>query len=216
MFILVVAGYALVLIICIRSKRSTITSKFTLFNKWEKLAVLMAKPLVPQYKWNIPMLLGKCKTGGFINLHFISSNAVCCSFSNMNCLPFLVKSYICFNNFCSSGQNILRKFTIPTKLLHPLTVVDGCNFCMASNLLLNDLMQTLLSFMNIVLPLYCNCVLNNWHFFGEILSPFFSKAFNTSFYFAMYNFFDGVNSNRSSIIASQYFLLCKNSNIAFI
>ena len=32
----------------------------------------------------------------------------------------------------------------------------------------------------------------------------------------MCDFFDGVNKKRSSIIASQYFLLCKQSNIAFM
>ena len=87
------------------------------------------------------MLSGKCYTGSFINLHFISSNDVCWSSPHMNCLLFLVKSYIGFNNFCYSRQNILRKFTIPAILLHPLTVVGGCNFYIASNLLLNGLMQ---------------------------------------------------------------------------
>ena len=32
----------------------------------------------------------------------------------------------------------------------------------------------------------------------------------------MCNFFDGVNNNRTSITASQYFLLCRHSNIAFM
>ena len=104
----------------------------------------------------------------------------------------------------------------PTKLLHPLTIVGGCNFCIASNLLLSGLMQILISFMNIVFPMYCNYVLNNWHFFGEILSPFFNNAFNKSSNFAKCDFFDGVNNNRLFIIASQYFLLCKHSKIAFI
>ena len=134
----------------------------------------------------------------------------------MNCFPFLLKSYIGFNSFCNSGQNILRKFTIPAKLLHPLTVVGGCYFWIASNLLLNRLMQTLLSCINIMLPIYCNSVLNNLHFFQKIASQFFSKDFNKSSNFAMYDFFDGVNNNRSSIIASQYFLFCKHYNIAFI
>ena len=107
------------------------------------------------------MLLGICKSVSLINLHFISSNATCFSSPHINCLPFLVKSYIGFNHFCNSGQNIPRKLTIPVKLLHPLTVVGGCNFCMASNPLLNGLTHTLLSFMNIVLPIYCNSVLND-------------------------------------------------------
>ena len=42
-----------------------------------------------------------------------------------NGLPFLLRSYKGFNNFCSSGQNILRKCTMPAKLLHPFTVVEG-------------------------------------------------------------------------------------------
>ena len=112
-----------------------------------------------------------------------------------------------FSNICNFGQNILRKFTIPTKLLLPLTVVGGHNFCIASNLLLNGLMQTLLSCINIVLPMYCNSVLNNWYFFSDILSPLLNKAFNKASNLAMCDFFDGVNNNRSSIIASQYFLL---------
>ena len=94
-------------------------------------------------------------------------------------------------------------------------VVGGCSFCMASILLLHGLTQIFLFFMNIVFPMYCNSVLNNWHFFGDILSPFFNKDFRRSSNYAMCDFFDGVN-NRSSVIVSQYFLLCKQSNIAFI
>ena len=44
----------------------------------------------------------------------------------------------------------------------------------------------------------------------------FSKAFNKSFNFAKCNFFNGVNNNRSSIIASQYFLLCKHFKTALM
>ena len=79
----------------------------------------------------------------------------------MNCLSYLVKAYIGFNNFCNSRQNIHRKSTIPAKLPHPLTVVGGFNFCIAPILLLHGLMQTLLSFINIVVPIYCNSFLNN-------------------------------------------------------
>ena len=67
-------------------------------------------------------------------------------------------------------------------------------------------MQTLLSCINIVLPISL----------GDILSPSFSKAFNKLSNFAMCHFFDGVNNNKLSIIALQYFLLCKHSNIALI
>ena len=55
--------------------------------------------------------------------------------------------------FVVLDKKYLEKFTIPAKLLCPLAVVGGCSFCMASNLLLNGLMQTLLSFMNIVFPM---------------------------------------------------------------
>ena len=79
----------------------------------------------------------------------------------MNCLPFLVKLYIDFNNICKSGKNILRKFIIPVKLLHSLTVECSCSFCTASNLLLNGAMQTLQFCIIIVLPIYCSSVLNN-------------------------------------------------------
>ena len=121
-----------------------------------------------------------------------------------------------FNNFCNSGQNILRKFIIPVKLLHPFTVVRGCNLCIASNLFLSGLKQTVLSFINISLPMYCKFVLNNLHFFGDIFRPFFNNAFNRSSNFPMCEPFDGVNNRRSSMIASQLFLLCRPSRIALI
>ena len=116
----------------------------------------------------------------------------CCSFPHINGLPFLVKSYMGLNNFCNAGQNILRNFTIPAKLLHPFTLVEGCNLCIASNLFLNGLTHTLLSFINISLPMYCKFVLNNWHFFGDIFRPFFNNAFNRSSNFAMCEPFDEV------------------------
>ena len=134
----------------------------------------------------------------------------------MNGLSFHVKSYIGFSNFCNSGQNILRNFTILAKLPQPFGVFGGHNFCMASSLLLNGLMQTFMSFMNIMFPIYCNSVLNNWHFFRDILRPFLSKAFHKSSNFAIYHLFQGAKINRSSIIASQCFLLCKHSKIAFM
>ena len=43
-FILIVAGSALLVIICIKAKGSTITLKSTLFNRCEKLAILITKP----------------------------------------------------------------------------------------------------------------------------------------------------------------------------
>ena len=83
----------------------------------------VADLLVLEYKWNLPILLGICRTGGLINLHLISSKESCFSLLQINGLSFLVKSNIGFNNLCNSGQNILRKLTIPSKFMHPLTVV---------------------------------------------------------------------------------------------
>ena len=83
----------------------------------------VANVVVSEYKWNLPVVFGICKTGGLINLHalFPQRNS-CCSFPHTNGLPFLVKSYMGFNNFCNSGQNMLRTFTIPAKHLHPFTI----------------------------------------------------------------------------------------------
>ena len=92
--------------------------------------------------------------GDLSRLHFISLKAFCCSFLHINCLPFLVKLYICFSNFCNFGKNTLRKFTIPAKLLQPFGVIGSCNICMASNLLLKGLMQTFMSFINITFPFH--------------------------------------------------------------
>ena len=164
----------------------------------------VANLLVSEYKWNLPIVLGIYKTGGLINLHLISLKESCCSFPQANGLPFLVKSYIGFNNFCNSGQNIIRKLTIHTKLLHPFAVVGGCSLCIASNLLLKGCTHTLLFWINISLPIYCRFVLNNWHFFGEIFHPFFHNIFNRSSNLSMCHCFDGVNNKRSSTIASQY------------
>ena len=44
LLILVVAGSALLLIICVIAKWSTITLKSTFFKRWAKLAMLIAKP----------------------------------------------------------------------------------------------------------------------------------------------------------------------------
>ena len=73
----------------------------------------------------------------------------------MNCLPILIKSYIDLSNFLNLAQNILKKLTIPAKLLQPFGV-GGLNFCVASSLLHNGLTQTFLSFINMMFPIYCN------------------------------------------------------------
>ena len=45
--------------------------------------------LVSEYSRNLPFLSGSCKTGGFCNLLFISSKAVCCSLPKQNVYLFL-------------------------------------------------------------------------------------------------------------------------------
>ena len=177
-------------------------------------ALPVASLLVSEYSWNYPCLSGRCKTGVLCSLCLISSKACCCSFSQRSCLPFLVRSYMGFKSFWSSGQNKLTKFTIPAKLRQPLIIVGGFSFWIASIQLLNGLTHTLLFLINIVLPMYWRSVLNSWHFFGEIFKPFLHKAFHRSSSFSKCDDFVGVKSNRSSIIASQYFLLCKQFNIA--
>ena len=54
--------------------------------------------LVSEYSWNCPCLLGRCKTGGLCSLCLILSKAFCCSSPQINCLPFLVRSYIGFKS----------------------------------------------------------------------------------------------------------------------
>ena len=176
----------------------------------------VANLLVSEYKWNLPVLFGICKTGGFINLCLIYSNESCCSFPQINGLPCLVKSYMGFSSFCKSGQNILRKFTTPAKLIHPLGVFGGCSFWIASSLFLSGCTHTFLFSKNILFPMYCKLVLNNWHFYGDIFNPFFNEAFNRSSNLFMCVSFDGVNSRRLSMITSQYFLLWRQYKIALI
>ena len=79
----------------------------------------VANLLVSEYNRNLPLLSGMLKIGGFSNLLFISSNAIWCLSPQTNGLPFFVNSYMGFNNFCNSGQNMLTKFTTPAKLLQP-------------------------------------------------------------------------------------------------
>ena len=64
--------------------------------------------------------------------------------------------------------------------------------------------------------MYCNSVLNNWHFFGEIFKPFLYNTHNRSVNCTNCICLLSVNSNRSSMIASYYFLLDKQLKMAFI
>ena len=116
------------------------------FCTWYK-ALPVVYLLVSEYNRNLPLLSGILKTGGFSNLLLISSNAFCCSSPQINGLPFFVNSYIGFNNFCSSGQNMLTKFTMPSKLLQPFWFIEGFNLWIASSLLLSGFTQTLFSLM---------------------------------------------------------------------
>ena len=112
---------------------------------------------------------------------------------------------------------MLTKFTTPAILLQPFWVIEGFNFWIASNLLLNGFTHTLLSFIKkIVFPIYCNSVLNNWHFFGDIFKPFLHNAHNKSIIFSKCVCLLGMNSNRSSMVASQYFLLDRQFSMAFM
>ena len=167
---------------------------------WYK-ALPVANLLVFEYNRNLPLLSGMLKIGGFSNLLFISSNAFCCSSPQTNLLPFFFNSYMGFNNFCYSGQNMLTKFTTLAKLLQPFWVIGGFSFWIVSSLLLNGFTKTLLSFMKIVLPIYCNSVLNSWPLFGDIFKPFLHNACNKSINFSKCVGLLGMNSNRSSIIA---------------
>ena len=134
----------------------------------------------------------------------------------MKGLPFFVNSYMGFNSFCSSGQNMFTKFTMPAKLLQPFWFIGGFNFWIASSLLLRGFTQTLFSLMKMVLPMYCNSVLNNLDFFGEIFKPFLHNAHSKSISFSKCVFLLGMNSNRSSMITSQYFLLDKQLKMVFM
>ena len=155
-------------------------------------------------------------TGGFNKLLLISSNAFYCSSPQMKGLPFFVNSYMGFNSFCSSGKNMLTKLTTPAKLLQTFWFVEGFNFWIVSSLLLRGFTQTLFSLMMMVLPMYCNSVLNNWHFFGKIFKPFLHNTHRKSISFSKYVCLLGMNSNRSSMIASQYFLLDKQLKMVFM
>ena len=70
----------------------------------------VANLLVSEYRWNLPVVFGMCKTGGLINLHLISSNESCGSSPQINGLPFLVKSYMGFNNFLVVGKTASASF----------------------------------------------------------------------------------------------------------
>ena len=109
-------------------------SKSTLFNKCAKQS-------------------GILKTVGFSNLLLISSNAFVAHLPHINGLPFFVNPYMGFNSFCSYGQDILTKFTMPTKLLQTFWFIGGFNFWIASNLLLGGFTQTLFFLMQMVLPI---------------------------------------------------------------
>ena len=124
-------------------------------------ALPVAYLLVSEYNRNLPLLSGILKTGGFSNLLLISSNAFCCSSPQTNGLPFLINSYIGFSNFCSSGQNMLTKFTMPAKLLQPFWFVGGFSFWDCFQSTPQWVLHTLFFLMKIVLPIYCNSVLNS-------------------------------------------------------
>ena len=79
----------------------------------------VANLLVSEYKWNLPVLLGICNTGVFTSLCLISSNKSCCSFPQLNGLPFLVISYMGLSHFCSSGQTYWGNLLLPQNFYIP-------------------------------------------------------------------------------------------------
>ena len=102
------------------------------------------------------------------------------------------------------------------KLLQPLTVVGSFSFWVASNLLLNSLTNTLLSLMNMEFPIYCNSFLKDNAFW--VISLIHSEVMPVISHLILLYAISFVHekNNRSFIIASQYFLLCKQSNTTFI
>ena len=50
----------------------------------------------------------------------------------------------------------------------------------------------------------------------EIFNPFFNNALRKLSNFPLYDFISGVNRNRLSIIASEYFLLCGQFKMALM
>ena len=70
--------------------------------------------------------------------------------------------------------------------------------------------------MKMVFLIYCNSVLNNRHFFREIFKPFLHNALNKSISFSKCICLLGVNNSRSSMMASQCFLLDKQLRKAFM
>ena len=111
---------------------------------------------------------------------------------------------------------MLTKFTMPAKLLQPFWFIEGFNFWIASSMLLRGFTQTVFSLMKMMLPMYCNSALNNWHFFREIFKPFLHNAHSKSISFSTCVCLLGVNSSRSPMIASQYLLLDKQLKMAFM
>ena len=135
--------------------------------------------------------------------------------SQMKCLPLLAKSYMGFNNFWSSGQDILTKFTIQTNLLQPFIVIGGLSFWIASSLLLKGFTHPSVFYKDgntHVLQFCLEKLTLLWRYFQSILCSAFNKSFNL----AKWDVFVGVNNNKSSMIASQYFLLCKQTKTALM
>ena len=101
------------------------------------------------------------------------------------------------------------------KLLEPFWVIGGFSFWIASILLLNDFTQTLLYFIKIVTHILQFCF-KQLALFGDIFKPLLHNAHNKYINFSRCVCLLGMNSNRSSMIASQYFLLDKQLSIAFM
>ena len=80
----------------------------------------------------------------------------------------------------------------------------------------NGLTHTLFSWIKMVLTHILQFFSEKLAFLREIFRPFLSNVFNKSSSFIIWDCFEGLNNIRSSLIASQYFLLSKQLRIVYI
>ena len=116
---------------------------------------------------------------------------------------------VVLSQICLQSLLCLQSFYNPLDLWEVLTsgLLPVCSL---------RVLHILFSLMKIVLPIYCSSVLNNWHFFGEIFKTFLHNSHSKLTSFSKCVCLLGVNSNRSSMIASKYFLLDKQLKMEFI
>ena len=64
--------------------------------------------IVSEYRWNLPVVLGICRTGGLTNLHLISSKESCCSFPQTNGLLFWLSHILALVISVALGKTCLQ------------------------------------------------------------------------------------------------------------